>query len=155
MPGWQSFALAVNEPNLSAAVVYYGDAPADANQMYTISVRAAGRLTEVEQYKLRTFASAACTAIRNAQAYAELARVVRNGFVESRHYGSVVVLAEDGVVAVGQALDERLLDARHADAAVIRAAGPAGVPFTARIRTFFAVCSSGTRMRRYIRRSTR
>jgi diguanylate cyclase (GGDEF)-like protein len=33
------------------------------------------RLTEVEQYKLRTFASATCTAIRNAQAYAELARI--------------------------------------------------------------------------------
>ncbi|MEU8239318.1 bifunctional diguanylate cyclase/phosphodiesterase [Actinoplanes missouriensis] len=33
------------------------------------------RLTEVEQYKLRTFASAVCTAIRNAQAYAELARI--------------------------------------------------------------------------------
>ncbi|MEU4692012.1 bifunctional diguanylate cyclase/phosphodiesterase [Actinoplanes sp. NPDC023714] len=33
------------------------------------------RLTEVEEYKLRTFASAVCTAIRNAQAYAELARI--------------------------------------------------------------------------------
>ncbi|BBH65403.1 hypothetical protein ACTI_20880 [Actinoplanes sp. OR16] len=33
------------------------------------------RLTEVEQYKLRTFASAVCTAIRNAQAYAELERI--------------------------------------------------------------------------------
>ncbi|MGQ5262232.1 asparaginase [Micromonospora sp. ZYX-F-536] len=31
--------------------------------------------------------------------HAELARVVRNGFVESRHYGSVVVLAPDGTVA--------------------------------------------------------
>ncbi|PWR10237.1 asparaginase [Micromonospora acroterricola] len=31
--------------------------------------------------------------------YAELARVVRNGFVESRHYGSVVVLDPDGAVA--------------------------------------------------------
>ncbi|MET8308175.1 asparaginase [Micromonospora sp. NPDC005173] len=31
--------------------------------------------------------------------YAELARVVRNGFVESRHYGSVVVLDPDGTVA--------------------------------------------------------
>jgi len=32
-------------------------------------------LTEFEQYKLKTFASALCTAIRNAQAYAELERV--------------------------------------------------------------------------------
>ncbi|GGM00722.1 MULTISPECIES: putative bifunctional diguanylate cyclase/phosphodiesterase [Micromonospora] len=33
------------------------------------------RLSEREQYTLRTFASALCTAVRNAQAYAELARV--------------------------------------------------------------------------------
>jgi diguanylate cyclase (GGDEF)-like protein len=32
-------------------------------------------LNEFEQYKLKTFASALCTAIRNARAYAELARV--------------------------------------------------------------------------------
>ncbi|WP_229068066.1 bifunctional diguanylate cyclase/phosphodiesterase [Actinoplanes sp. DH11] len=40
-----------------------------------LSFGGAVRLTEVEQYKLRTFASALCTAIRNAQAYAELARI--------------------------------------------------------------------------------
>ncbi|KXK60505.1 diguanylate cyclase [Micromonospora rosaria] len=33
------------------------------------------RLSEREQYTLRTFASALCTAVRNAQAYAELARI--------------------------------------------------------------------------------
>jgi diguanylate cyclase (GGDEF)-like protein len=33
------------------------------------------RLTELEQYKLQTFSSALCTAIRNALAYAELARL--------------------------------------------------------------------------------
>ncbi|TDB78589.1 bifunctional diguanylate cyclase/phosphodiesterase [Micromonospora sp. KC723] len=33
------------------------------------------RLSEREQYTLRTFASALCTAVRNARAYAELARV--------------------------------------------------------------------------------
>ncbi|WNM41990.1 bifunctional diguanylate cyclase/phosphodiesterase [Micromonospora halotolerans] len=33
------------------------------------------KLSEREQYTLRTFASALCTAVRNAQAYAELARI--------------------------------------------------------------------------------
>nr|WP_238162058.1 bifunctional diguanylate cyclase/phosphodiesterase [Micromonospora endolithica] len=37
--------------------------------------RGAVELSEREQYTLRTFASALCTAVRNAQAYAELARV--------------------------------------------------------------------------------
>ena len=42
--------------------------------------------------------------------YAELARVVRNGFVESRHYGSVVVLAPDGKVALAAGVpDEPVL----------------------------------------------
>ena len=42
--------------------------------------------------------------------YAELARVVRNGFVESRHYGSVVVLAPDGTVALAAGVpDEPVL----------------------------------------------
>jgi diguanylate cyclase (GGDEF)-like protein len=34
-------------------------------------------LTEFEQYKLKTFASALCTAVRNATAYAELERIAR------------------------------------------------------------------------------
>ncbi|GAB4102157.1 asparaginase [Micromonospora taraxaci] len=42
--------------------------------------------------------------------YAELARVVRNGFVESRHYGSVVVLAPDGEVVLAAGVpDEPVL----------------------------------------------
>jgi len=42
-----------------------------------LRLRFGGRvnLTEFEQYKLKTFASALCTAIRNAQAYAELERI--------------------------------------------------------------------------------
>ncbi|BCY15601.1 bifunctional diguanylate cyclase/phosphodiesterase [Actinoplanes sp. L3-i22] len=43
------------------------------------------RLTEVEQYKLRTFASAVCTAIRNAQAYAELARIAAENAHAATH----------------------------------------------------------------------
>ncbi|WP_328463923.1 bifunctional diguanylate cyclase/phosphodiesterase [Actinoplanes sp. NBC_00393] len=43
------------------------------------------RLTEVEQYKLRTFASAICTAIRNAQAYAELARIAAENAHAATH----------------------------------------------------------------------
>ncbi|MDI6099121.1 bifunctional diguanylate cyclase/phosphodiesterase [Actinoplanes sp. NEAU-A12] len=43
------------------------------------------RLTEVEQYKLRTFASAVCTAIRNAQAYAELARIAAENAHAAAH----------------------------------------------------------------------
>ncbi|MET8353382.1 MULTISPECIES: asparaginase [unclassified Micromonospora] len=45
-----------------------------------------------------------------AARYAELARVVRNGFVESRHYGSVVVLAPDGEVVLAAGVpDEPVL----------------------------------------------
>lgn len=43
------------------------------------------RLTEVEQYKLHTFASAVCTAIRNAQAYAELARIAAENAHAATH----------------------------------------------------------------------
>ncbi|MEU4419205.1 EAL domain-containing protein [Actinoplanes sp. NPDC024001] len=43
------------------------------------------RLTEVEQYKLRTFASAVCTAIRNAEAYAELARIAAENAHAASH----------------------------------------------------------------------
>ncbi|MBG0560614.1 putative bifunctional diguanylate cyclase/phosphodiesterase [Actinoplanes aureus] len=43
------------------------------------------RLTEVEQYKLRTFASAICTAIRNAEAYAELARIAAENAHAASH----------------------------------------------------------------------
>ncbi|MFI9640407.1 putative bifunctional diguanylate cyclase/phosphodiesterase [Micromonospora sp. NPDC051925] len=43
--------------------------------MLRLRFRGPVRLNEREQYTLRTFASALCTAVRNAQAYAELARV--------------------------------------------------------------------------------
>ncbi|MEV6303784.1 bifunctional diguanylate cyclase/phosphodiesterase [Actinoplanes sp. NPDC051861] len=43
------------------------------------------RLTEFEQYKLRTFASALCTAVRNAQAYAELARIAEENAHAAAH----------------------------------------------------------------------
>ncbi|MEU5905063.1 asparaginase [Micromonospora sp. NPDC047467] len=42
--------------------------------------------------------------------YAELARVVRNGFVESRHYGSAVVLAPNGEIVLAAGVpDEPVL----------------------------------------------
>ena len=43
------------------------------------------KLTEFEQYKLKTFASALCTAIRNAQAYAELERVSAENAFAAAH----------------------------------------------------------------------
>jgi diguanylate cyclase (GGDEF)-like protein len=42
-------------------------------------------LTEFEDYKLKTFASALCTAIRNARAYAELARISAENEYAARH----------------------------------------------------------------------
>ncbi|GAA0451278.1 hypothetical protein Ade02nite_76210 [Paractinoplanes deccanensis] len=43
------------------------------------------KLTEFEQYKLKTFASALCTAIRNASAYAELARINAQNAHDAAH----------------------------------------------------------------------
>jgi diguanylate cyclase (GGDEF)-like protein len=43
------------------------------------------KLTELEQYKLKTFASALCTAIRNAMAYAELARLNEQNAYAATH----------------------------------------------------------------------
>ncbi|WP_433299441.1 putative bifunctional diguanylate cyclase/phosphodiesterase [Actinoplanes sp. CA-030573] len=43
------------------------------------------RLTEFERYKLKTFASALCTAIRNAAAYAELQRLNEQNAYEAAH----------------------------------------------------------------------
>ncbi|MEV4345343.1 bifunctional diguanylate cyclase/phosphodiesterase [Actinoplanes sp. NPDC049596] len=43
------------------------------------------KLTEFEQYKLKTFASALCTAIRNAAAYAELARISAQNAHDAAH----------------------------------------------------------------------
>jgi hydrophobic/amphiphilic exporter-1 (mainly G- bacteria), HAE1 family len=42
---------ALQEQNLQVAAGALGDAPADANQMYTLSVRAMGRLTEPAQFE--------------------------------------------------------------------------------------------------------
>ncbi|QLQ38531.1 putative bifunctional diguanylate cyclase/phosphodiesterase [Micromonospora robiginosa] len=42
-------------------------------------------LSEREQYTLRTFASALCTAVRNAQAYAELARIAADHAYAATH----------------------------------------------------------------------
>jgi HAE1 family hydrophobic/amphiphilic exporter-1 len=42
---------ALREQNVQVAAGAVGDAPANADQMYTISVRAAGRLTEVDQFQ--------------------------------------------------------------------------------------------------------
>ena len=42
---------ALREQNVQVAAGAVGDAPADVDQMYTISVRAAGRLTEVDQFE--------------------------------------------------------------------------------------------------------
>jgi HAE1 family hydrophobic/amphiphilic exporter-1 len=42
---------ALREQNVQVAAGAIGDAPADVDQMYTISVRAAGRLTEVDQFE--------------------------------------------------------------------------------------------------------
>ena len=42
---------ALREQNVQVAAGAVGDAPADIGQMYTISVRAAGRLTEVDQFE--------------------------------------------------------------------------------------------------------
>ena len=43
------------------------------------------KLTEFEQYKLKTFASALCTAIRNATAYAELERINAQNAHDAAH----------------------------------------------------------------------
>ncbi|WP_239117945.1 putative bifunctional diguanylate cyclase/phosphodiesterase [Paractinoplanes ferrugineus] len=43
------------------------------------------KLTEFEQYKLKTFASALCTAIRNAAAYAELRRISEQNAYDAAH----------------------------------------------------------------------
>jgi hydrophobic/amphiphilic exporter-1 (mainly G- bacteria), HAE1 family len=42
---------ALREQNVQVAAGAVGDAPADVNQLFTISVRAAGRLTEAEQFE--------------------------------------------------------------------------------------------------------
>ncbi|MFG1838284.1 putative bifunctional diguanylate cyclase/phosphodiesterase [Micromonospora sp. NPDC049175] len=69
------------------------------------------QLSEREQYTLRTFASALCTAVRNAQAYAELARVANEHAYAAAHD------ALTGLANRRHLLDEgtEQLSARHAD----------------------------------------
>ncbi|MEU8083327.1 bifunctional diguanylate cyclase/phosphodiesterase [Micromonospora sp. NPDC049101] len=69
------------------------------------------QLSEREQYTLRTFASALCTAVRNAQAYAELARVADEHAYAATHD------ALTGLANRRHLLDEgtKQLSARHAD----------------------------------------
>ncbi|MEU5908032.1 bifunctional diguanylate cyclase/phosphodiesterase [Micromonospora sp. NPDC047527] len=69
------------------------------------------RLSEREQYTLRTFASALCTAVRNAQAYAELARVADEHAYAASHD------ALTGLANRRHLLDEgtEQLSTRHAD----------------------------------------
>ena len=73
----------------------------------------AGRsqLSEREQYTLRTFASALCTAVRNAQAYAELARIADEHAYAAAHD------ALTGLANRRHLLDQgtEQLSARHAD----------------------------------------
>ncbi|MFC4149285.1 putative bifunctional diguanylate cyclase/phosphodiesterase [Micromonospora mangrovi] len=68
-------------------------------------------LSEREQYTLRTFASALCTAVRNAQAYAELARIAEEHAYAARHD------ALTGLANRRHLLDEgsEQLGRRHAD----------------------------------------
>ncbi|MFG1915128.1 putative bifunctional diguanylate cyclase/phosphodiesterase [Micromonospora sp. NPDC048898] len=69
------------------------------------------QLSEREQYTLRTFASALCTAVRNAQAYAELARVADEHAYAATHD------ALTGLANRRHLLDEgtKQLSTRHAD----------------------------------------
>ncbi|MFG2056290.1 putative bifunctional diguanylate cyclase/phosphodiesterase [Micromonospora sp. NPDC048930] len=79
----------------------------------TLRLRFAGpvQLSEREQYTLRTFASALCTAVRNAQAYAELARVAEEHEYAATHD------ALTGLSNRRHLLDEgtEQLTTRHAD----------------------------------------
>ncbi|WP_410810646.1 putative bifunctional diguanylate cyclase/phosphodiesterase [Micromonospora sp. 067-2] len=69
------------------------------------------QLSEREQYTLRTFASALCTAVRNAQAYAELARVAGEHAYAAAHD------ALTGLANRRHLLDQgtEQLSTRHAD----------------------------------------
>ncbi|MFC4018541.1 putative bifunctional diguanylate cyclase/phosphodiesterase [Micromonospora sp. GCM10011542] len=69
------------------------------------------QLSERERYTLRTFASALCTAVRNAQAYAELARVADEHAYAATHD------ALTGLANRRHLLDQgtEQLTARHAD----------------------------------------
>ncbi|GAB3949956.1 hypothetical protein GCM10027614_49570 [Micromonospora vulcania] len=69
------------------------------------------QLSEREQYTLRTFASALCTAVRNAQAYAELARVADEHAYAAAHDALTDLANRRHLLDQGT---EQLI-ARHAD----------------------------------------
>ncbi|SCG79163.1 diguanylate cyclase/phosphodiesterase [Micromonospora echinaurantiaca] len=69
------------------------------------------RLSEREQYTLRTFASALCTAVRNAQAYAELARVADEHAYAATHDPLTGLANRRHLLEQGT----EQLSARHAD----------------------------------------
>nr|WP_030499468.1 bifunctional diguanylate cyclase/phosphodiesterase [Micromonospora purpureochromogenes] len=68
-------------------------------------------LSEREQYTLRTFASALCTAVRNAQAYAELARIAQDHAYAATHDALTDLSNRRHLLDEGSAQ----LTARHAD----------------------------------------
>ncbi|WP_433536281.1 putative bifunctional diguanylate cyclase/phosphodiesterase [Micromonospora sp. CA-249363] len=69
------------------------------------------QLSEREQYTLRTFASALCTAVRNAQAYAELARVADEHAYAAAHDALTALANRRHLLDQGT----EQLSARHAD----------------------------------------
>ncbi|MCX5068331.1 bifunctional diguanylate cyclase/phosphodiesterase [Micromonospora lupini] len=69
------------------------------------------QLSEREQYTLRTFASALCTAVRNAQAYAELARVADEHAYAATHDALTNLANRRHLLDQGT----EHLSARHAD----------------------------------------
>ncbi|WP_413775671.1 putative bifunctional diguanylate cyclase/phosphodiesterase [Micromonospora sp. RTGN7] len=69
------------------------------------------RLSEREQYTLRTFASALCTAVRNAQAYAELARVADEHAYAATHDALTGLANRRHLLEQGR----EQLNARHVD----------------------------------------
>ncbi|MEV4821574.1 bifunctional diguanylate cyclase/phosphodiesterase [Micromonospora sp. NPDC049274] len=73
--------------------------------------RGAVQLSEREQYTLRTFASALCTAVRNAQAYAELARVADEHAYAATHDALTDLANRRHLLDQGT----EQLSARHAD----------------------------------------
>ncbi|MDM4721738.1 EAL domain-containing protein [Micromonospora sp. WMMA1363] len=79
--------------------------------MLRLRFRGPVRLSEREQYTLRTFASALCTAVRNAQAYAELSRVADEHAYAATHD------ALTGLANRRHLLDQgtEQLSTRHAD----------------------------------------
>ncbi|MFI7204004.1 putative bifunctional diguanylate cyclase/phosphodiesterase [Micromonospora aurantiaca (nom. illeg.)] len=68
-------------------------------------------LSEREQYTLRTFASALCTAVRNAQAYAELARIAEDHAYAATHDALTGLSNRRHLLDEGSAQ----LTSRHAD----------------------------------------